>query len=72
MSPISHLGSPVLKAALQALYLTDLHLYISTQLLVLRGEVLEVRRPLVSILRPARTFKKYEYFVPYEQVGEQR
>ena len=46
----------MLKTALQALYLTDLHLYVPAQLLILRGEVLEVRRPLISVLRPPRTF----------------
>lgn len=53
----SHLSSPVLKAALQALYLTNLHLYIPAQLLVFRGEVLEVRCPLISVLRTARAFE---------------
>lgn len=49
----AHLSSPVLKTALQTLYLTDLDLYIPAQLLVLRGQVLEIRRPLIRVLRTA-------------------
>lgn len=45
-----HLGSPMLEAALQALDLANLDLYLSAQLLVLRGQVLEVRRTLVRVL----------------------
>ena len=54
MSVISvrtYLGSPVLETALQALNLANFDLNLPAQLLVLGGQVLEVRCALVRILR---------------------
>lgn len=46
-----YLCSPVLEAALQALNLTNLDLNLPAQLLVLGGQVLEVRCALIRILQ---------------------
>lgn len=47
----------MLETALQALDLANLDLYLPAQLLVLRGQILEVRRTLVRVL-PKRNNKE--------------
>lgn len=56
----AYLCSPVLEAALQALDLANLDLNLPAQLLVLGGEVLEVRCALVRVLQQGGARKKHD------------